>query len=51
MGFVLGFFKVGTRVPRGFSIHLNSTNTWNLSFKDSSYYSELEYKNLEILVP
>ena len=42
--------KAGTRVPRGFEIHLSFTSTENLSLLGSSCYGELESKRLKMLV-
>ena len=42
--------RAGTRVPRGFEIHLSFTSTENLSLLGSSCYGELESKRLEMQV-
>ena len=42
--------RVGTRVPRGFEIHLSFTSIENSSLLSSRCYGELESKRLEMLV-
>ena len=57
ISFLIFFFSFGfvlwisnTQVPLVFLFHVSSTSTWNLSLRDLSCYSELEFKRLKMLV-